>query len=83
MSVEITVALDTGATMGFVRDDAGLRTSTPQRALAELDKGYNMIRDWLVSQMPPDLSKPTAAMPEPERRVSSRRPAVVDVNELR
>lgn len=67
--VEIKVELDTGATMGFERDLRHMASGSPQRALQELDKGYKMIRDWLLSQMPPDMAKPQAARPpEPEQR---------------
>lgn len=85
-TVEMKVELDNGTTMGYGRSVMQMGSGSPERVLAELTKGYKMIRDWLESQMPPDLAKPTAATPPaPERRVSSRRPAVdeVDVEELR
>lgn len=71
--------------MVFERDVWRMGSGSPQRALAELDKGYKMIRAWLTSQMPPEDMPTAAAPPEPEKRVSSRRPAVdeVDVPELR
>lgn len=69
MSVEVKVALNTGASMGYENDHTA---ASPERALVALDQGYKQIREWLLTQLSPaDQSRYRLSpipKPEPEKR---------------